>query len=126
MLAAAIAMPAAAGAVEYPWLTFKMADNTELSVASSNLTILYEDGSLKLKSANQERSIPVDELVSMRFTSESSAVAEIRDAKGGVMEFFTIDGVKAGEFASIEEASANLASGIYVAKTSTSSFKIIF
>ncbi len=48
--AAGLLIPSASYAADYPWLTFHLDDNTEVAVASENLTITYADGTLRVLS----------------------------------------------------------------------------
>lgn len=123
----ALISPAVVMAGDYAWLTFHLADDTELSVASENLSITYGDGELLLSSSSVNQTIPVANVRSMKFTSSSSGVELIGvDSAADVHEFFTISGSKAGRFSSLEAARESLPSGVYLVFTGGKTHKIIF
>ncbi len=122
----AFALPMMMAAADYPWLTFLMADNTELSVASDNLEINYSDGNLQLTSATVDQSIPVNQIKSMRFTTLSSAIDEIADDFTSPADYFTLSGVCVGRFATLDEARSSLPAGIYIGKSESKTLKVIF
>lgn len=113
-------------ATDYPWLTFVMRDNAEVSVAAENLSIEYKDFNLILKSATVEETIPVAQISTMRFTSIATAVNEIDGDRDGFTDFYTVSGLKVGSFESAEAARQNLPSGIYIGKNESKTFKVIF
>ncbi|MDE7096538.1 MAG: hypothetical protein K2O47_03500, partial [Muribaculaceae bacterium] len=106
-----------------PWLTFKMTDDTELSVASDNLTINYEDGYLHLLSTSAEQSIPVDQIKSMKFTQSPAAVINVTDSISGNAYYYNLSGIMVGHFSSVEDARKALPSGMYIVKTDSKTFK---
>ncbi|MDE6513065.1 MAG: hypothetical protein K2L05_02635 [Muribaculaceae bacterium] len=127
LLAAALTVSSAGFAAEYQWLTFRMADNTELSVAAENLAISYSGRELRLKSATVDRTLAVDAVKSMRFTSDPAAIDAPQGAtRAAAGDYFTAAGVKVGSFASADEARRTLPSGVYVVKTGNKTFKLIF
>lgn len=114
-------------AVEYPWLSFVMMDNTEISVAADNLSINYSDKTLTLKSATVDQSIAVDRIKSMQFRSDLSGIDGINiDGAEEPATYYNTSGIEVGSFASVEEARESLPAGIYIVKNSVKSFKIIF
>lgn len=126
LIAAALAFSMSAYAADYPWLTFKLADNSELSVASDNLEISYSDGNLTLSSPTVNQIIPVATIKSMQFTSQSSSVGDVAIAASGLSDYYSITGVKVGRFASVEEARKALPSGVYIRKSKDKTYKVIF
>ncbi|MDE6337839.1 MAG: hypothetical protein K2L34_14850 [Muribaculaceae bacterium] len=52
-VAAAVTAALSSYATEFPWLTFRLTDDTEMSVAAENLTLNYSEGNLMLKSATE-------------------------------------------------------------------------
>lgn len=127
LMGAALLLPIITFAGEYPWLTFSMADGTEMSVAADNLAINYDGGSLVLKSATVDQTIPVAQVESMQFTQQAAGLAGIMagDQHGDVV-YYTVSGVNAGAFASVDDARASLPSGVYVVKGSVKTVKVIF
>ena len=120
-------LPLTSFAVEYPWLSFVMTDNTEISVAADNLSINYSDNTLTLKSATVDQAIAVDKIKSMQFKSDLSGISELTtDSADGSATYYTTSGISVGSFASVEEARKSLPAGIYIVKNSVKSFKIIF
>ena len=122
-----LTVPAVLSAEVYPWLTFRMSDNTEISVPSPNLKIDYNDRVLHVSTPAVTTDISIDKVKSMQFTSSSSAVDKISDgSESGAMEFFNVSGVKTGSFGSLEEARKALPSGVYIIKNGEKSRKAIF
>ena len=126
ILAAGMVLPMTSFAAEYQWLTFRMSDNTEMSVAADNLSIDYCDANLHLKSATVDQTIPVAQIKTMRFTSSAAGINDVNIDRPEVADYFTAGGVKVGRFASVEEARNNLPSGVYVGKSEVKTFKVIF
>lgn len=113
-------------ASEFPWLTFRLADSSELSVAADNLELNYKDGNLLLKSGIVNQTIPVEQIKSMRFTLLPSAIDDISVEQSAVADYFTMSGAMVGRFKTIDEARKSLPSGIYIGKSESKTYKIIF
>lgn len=127
VIGAALMLPQLSNAEDYQWLTFTMTDNTEMSVAADNLSITYNEGSLKLKSATVDQAIAVAHIKSMRFTDTMGIHSISGNGDDACKsEFYNIDGVKAGEYSSVEEARESLPSGIYIVKNNNTTLKVIF
>lgn len=125
-VAAAMMLPFATFASDYPWLLFTMTDNTEIAVASDNLDISYQDGSLVLTSPTVSQTFETDLVRSMQFRKEWSGVDRISEAAPGRVDMVTLSGTPAGTFESVDEARATLPSGIYIATGEKGSIKVIF
>lgn len=126
ILLAALAWPMMAGAAEFQWLTFKMADGSEMSVAADGLAINYSEGSLLLKSATVDESIATANISSMRFTTEAAAVEGISDILSSQSEYFDLSGVRVGIFESLNEARKALPAGTYIMRSNNKTIKVIF
>lgn len=127
LFAAAALMASSAGfAAEYQWLTFRLADNSELSVAAENLEIVYGARELHLKSATVDQTIAVDGIKSMRFTATPAAIDAPQSPAQSPADYYTPAGVKAGSFSSVEEARRSLPSGVYIVKKGDRTVKLIF
>ena len=122
-MAIAFAIPLLAAGADYPWLTFRMADDTEISVAAENLNMKYLDGYLHLSSSNENRTIPVEQIKSMKFTSHSSGIKEIEDMESDA-DYYNLSGICVGRFSSVKEARKALTSGIYIVKSERKTFKV--
>lgn len=96
-------------------LVFKSATGESYSVDTRGLEMYFKDG--KLTFSNTELTIPVASLVSMEF-SDNSGVGETSsdsDSDGSV-EVFTVDGIRKGEFSSLQEANGALKKGLYIVR----------
>lgn len=113
-------------ASEYPWVSFRMKDASEVIVASDHLEMNYSDGSLMIKSNSGEQILEVDNISTMQFSSSPTGISELQAIVSERSEYFTLTGEFAGDFPSAEEAQASLGCGIYIVKNSKGSFKIIF
>lgn len=123
-IATSLALPFVAVAVDFPWLTFSLSDNTEMSVPSGNLFMSYKDGILLLSSDGLNESIPVENIKSMKFSTTSSGVNDILDNHNAEAEYYNLSGIKVGKFNSIDEARKALPAGIYIAKGKVKTFKV--
>lgn len=109
------------------WLTFRLKDNSEISVASQNLNIDYNNGVLLLSSPSVNQTLSINNVKSMRFTTSSAGINEvIGDFASGEIEFYNIGGALVGKFSSIENARKTLPAGIYIINNGEKSLKIIF
>ncbi|MDE5847908.1 MAG: hypothetical protein K2H71_11225 [Muribaculaceae bacterium] len=122
----ALVSPMLAAAADYPWLTFKMTDGSEISVASEGLAINYSDGNLLLKSTTVDQTIPSDQVKSMRFTTSIDAVDEMTDILSSEADYFDLSGIKTGRFSSSDEARNALPSGTYIVRSNKKTIKVIF
>lgn len=125
MIAMASVLMSTAFADGYETLVLKSTTGESYSVKTENLEIYFKDG--KLTFSNSELNLPVSSLVSMEFADKSggnSGVEEIAVALEGPVEIYTLDGVKAGEFSSLNDAYGSLQKGVYVVRHPNGSFKI--
>ena len=122
----ALVSPMLAAAADYPWLTFRMTDGSELSVAAEGLAINYADGNLLLKSTTVDQIIPSDQVKAMRFTTSTDAVDEMTDILSSEADYFDLSGIKVGRFSSSDEARNVLPSGTYIVRSNKKTIKVIF
>lgn len=122
----ALVSPMLAAAADYPWLTFRMTDGSELSVAAEGLAINYADGNLLLKSTTVDQTIPSDQVKAMRFTTSTDAVDEMTDILSSEADYFDLSGIKVGRFSSSDEARNVLPSGTYIVRSNKKTIKVIF
>ena len=126
-VATAMSLPMVLQAANYNWLTFRMTDGTEISVAADNLEADYAAGYLHLSSNTVNQTFKASDIKSMRFTEENAAGIDGIDADGDTTaDYYTVTGVKAGRFRSPDAARETLGSGTYIAKSKTKTFKVIF
>lgn len=112
-------MMSVAHAGGFKTLVLKSANGESYSVAAQGLEIYYNDGNLTFN--NDKRSFPVASLLTMEFSDNpgnSSAVTGILPDSAAHVAVFTLDGINAGEFASLPEACKSLAPGMYVVRLS--------
>lgn len=126
LILAVLAFPMMAAAADYPWLTFSMADGTEMSVAAEGLAINYSEGNITLKSATVDQTLATDLVKSMRFTTSAAAVEGITDLMDQEADYFDLSGKKSGRFTSSDEARKALPSGTYIVRSNDKSLKVIF
>ncbi len=125
--ASLLAMPAVMSAEPASWLTFRMTDQSEISVPSENLTMNYSDRVLHVVTPTVNTDLALENILSMQFTSTPTAVENISDGNlSGVKEFVTLSGMKVGEFATYDEARKTLPSGVYIVKNGDKTLKVIF
>lgn len=126
LILAALASPMMAAAADYPWLTFRMTDGTEMSVAADGLTINYSDGNLLLKSATVDHILATDQVQSMMFTTIAAKVDGIADILSAEAEYFDLSGKNVGRFNTSDEARKVLPSGTYIVRSKENTIKVIF
>lgn len=126
LLTASFAIPMMAMGADYPWLTFKMADGNEMSVASEGLTINYIDGYLQLKSTTVDQSILCEEVKSMKFSATPVSVDGISDILSSEAEYFDLSGKNMGIFTTVDDARKDLPSGTYIVRSKDKTIKLIF
>ncbi|MDE7377440.1 MAG: hypothetical protein K2N13_00575 [Paraprevotella sp.] len=126
LIVAFLILPLTSFASDFPWLTFLLSDNSELSVAADNLELNYNNGNLHLTSNTVDLEIPVSQIRSMRFTSLASNIGDINAMRPVPVELYTVAGTKVGRFTSIDEARKALPSDVYIGKSETKTYKIIF
>lgn len=103
-------------------LVFKSATGESYSVKTEGLEIYFNDG--KLTFSNDNLVIPVASLVSMEFSDNSGVERILSDATGPVT-VLSVDGIRIGEFSSLQEAYGGLKPGVYVVRHSNGkNFKI--
>lgn len=117
-------LPALTFALDYPWLTFRMTDNTEISVDAENLAITFKDGNLLLSSSTVDQTIPANQIKSMRFTATSAGVDDIADIQSTAGVYYNLSGIKVGKFNSVEEARKELSPGVYIVKGNLKTYKV--
>lgn len=113
-------------AAEFQWLTFKLSDSTELSVAAKDLSMNYSDGNLQITSGQVNQTLPVNTIKSMRFTTEATGIESIIPAANQTASYFNMDGINVGTFKSIDDAQKVLPSGCYIGVNESGTFKVIF
>lgn len=110
----------------FEWLTFTLADGSEVAVAAENLLINYGDGVLNLSSPSVNTSFEIANLRSMRFTSDASGIFITESGLAGIAEYFTVAGVSAGFFESADDARSTLPGGVYIVRRDNKSWKVLF
>lgn len=103
-------------------LVFKTIKGESYFVETQGLEIYFKDGTLTFN--NNEHNLPVDSLSSMEFSDNSGVEGILSESVGSVV-IYSVDGIRKGEFPTIQEACSNLKPGIYVVRNSNGgSFKI--
>ncbi len=113
-------------AEDFRWLTFSLADGSDVAVAAENLDMTYSEGVLSLTSPSVNTTFQIENIKSMRFTSDASGITTLQSDLAGKAEYFTVAGVSAGVFESIDDARCALPSGVYVAVSGDKCVKVIF
>ncbi|MBD5253042.1 MAG: hypothetical protein HDR83_05340 [Bacteroides sp.] len=126
LIASAMSAVSFAQGDAFEWLTFSLTDGSEVAVAAENLSLNFSDGVLRLSSASVDTSFDVANLRSMRFTSDASGIADVEALPAARAEYFTVAGVSAGVFDSVDDARAALTSGMYIARSESRSWKVMF
>lgn len=112
---------------QYSSLVFTTDKGEELAIPVKDLVIKIDGDLLIAQSENNKLEIPTKSLTMMAFgDADNTGVAEIPQAVGGPVEFFTLDGKSAGCFNSFEEARTSLENNVYVVKLADGSFLKVY
>ena len=101
---------------EYPFMAFRTVDGDEHTISTTGLEISLGDGVLTATAADEKVQIPLASLASMQFTDKGAKAGSITADADAAVEVFGTDGIPAGKFASVKEATRALRAGIYVFK----------
>lgn len=88
-----------------------VSDGLVMTVDGDNFVATPQEGSALV--------IPLNTLVGMQFSWNSTEVISILGNSSDSFELYGLDGVKAGSFTSLDEAAAVLTPGLYVMKNET-------
>lgn len=114
---------------DYPYMTIRQTDGTEISVGSDGLRFnIDEDGYLVVNSTDGTMKLPLTGLASMEFTEQPAGVytAGMEMLPDGPVKVFSTSGVALGSFDSPEEARCALSEpGVYIIKSNTGTCKIV-
>lgn len=144
ILTGVLVLAAAAASAQSPTFRFVTAQGETTVVASENLVITFEDGTLVASNGSQTITLPVTNLVSMNFSDEEVSGGETPDPDpvdpdpdepeqdsiqeimaSGECALYSVDGKEQGKFASLEAARKALKPGIYVIKSNGACHKIV-
>lgn len=114
-------------AAEYDWLTFTLDDNTEVSVATDGLQLVYSDGKLRVFSSTVDETFALSSLSSMRFTAQPTGISQIEtDDAHSPLLLYSIQGQFLGSFSSMNQIRAGVSSGVYIIQQGSATHKVIF
>ena len=125
-LAAACTTATAVRADDYPYLTFESGDGTQISFASSALSITYSDGKLTVNDGTNSQVLEAADLSRMFFSSsEANAISGVAPADGeGSWKAYSLAGIHLGDFTGKASLEEQLPAGVYIVKTKSQTFKI--
>lgn len=104
-------------AAEYQTMVFSTTSGAEHSIPASGLKINFSEGNMIAVSGNQQITLPVSTLSTMKFTGISSAMNSLSSDTEGVVTVCNIQGLEMGKFNKSSDATASLPAGIYIFKT---------
>lgn len=118
LLAISVVLLSAASAMaEYNYLELRSTDGLSQTIETSGLVIVKDGDNLTAtNTAGSSLTVELSSLDFMQF-SDSSEVKVILTGNGP-LDVFTLEGVKAGRFDSLEECMDELAPGVYIVKDS--------
>lgn len=115
----------AASAYDYPYMAFRTVAGDVQTVAVESLTMTFEDGRLVAHNAETEVGFVLDNLDAMFFASEPSSITEINGDAAGVVDVYTVLGVRIGRYESMSQAKNLLHKGLYLIKQNGVTRKIV-
>lgn len=113
-------------ALDFPWLSFKMKDASVVTVAADKLVMNYSDGKLSLTSGNVNETLSVSDISSMNFSDQPAGIEDVNMVLSEQATYYNLGGIEVGKCSTVDDARRALPSGIYVARTATKTFKVIF
>lgn len=115
-----------ASAYDYPFMLFTAADGSQKTIRTENLSIRIADGKIVADNGTENLSLDLLSCSKMKFATDTQGVGLTgADAASEPVEVYTLAGVHAGTFDSIEKASASLSAGIYLVNQGSETRKII-
>ncbi|MBR1725929.1 MAG: hypothetical protein IJ724_04650 [Muribaculaceae bacterium] len=96
LLTLSLSFLASRAAYDYPFLAFVDASGTVQSFDVTSLAMTYSDGVLTVTNASESKTLNVNELVKMYF-STSSSISDLLQADAAV-EVYTIEGHYLGKY----------------------------
>lgn len=106
----------------FPFLTFEQTNGTLTTIASTGVTITFNNGNLVATQDGKTTTIALADLNKMYF-AETSAVRNLEVDNDSQCHVYSVDGRKIGTFKSITEAQATLKQGIYIVKENGRTYK---
>ncbi len=116
-----------AEAYDYGYLVVQTASGSTASIATENLVLTVQDGTLVVKNSSTSTTYTLTDLSKMYFSSSSDATG-IAEAYAGVdekVDIYSSAGIFVGSFSSLDAARENLAKGVYIVKSKLSTTKIV-
>lgn len=109
----------------YDFLVVELSSGKQVSFASAGLTLTYSETAMTVTPASGNAStFTLTDLSKMYFSSASTGIEKIHAVNDGPVKIFSVDGVQAGTFESLEAARKRLAKGTYVVKSQSGNIKI--
>lgn len=121
----AMALPLAASADEYAYLSFETSDGSLEAVSVESLSMTFSGSKLIVENADGTKDFSVADLGRMFFSATPTGITDVKTAANGDMEVYTASGVFVGRFAAGEDLSSILKSGLYIIKDNSNTTKIM-
>ena len=123
---AAVLLLSATSAFALPYMCFYTSgSDTPAAIGTVGLSIDVNDTELTAaNTAGEKLTFPLNTLTAMEFSWDTLSVGALPSA-AEPCTVYTLDGLRAGEFTSLEQALAELPAGLYVINTNGKSVKIL-
>lgn len=121
----AIALPFAASADEYAYLSFETSDGSLESVSIESLSMTFSDNRLIVENVDGKKEFSVADLGRMFFSATPSGITDVKTAANGYRDVYTVSGMFVGRFAAGEDLKSELKSGLYIIKDNSNTTKIM-
>lgn len=114
----------------YPYLLFKKADGTAVSVASASVEMTVSDGNLVVSDGVTMQTICLADLKSMAFSADGATAIEgtLSDVSSGSddkVSIYTTSGVHVGDYGQLSEFTVVASKGVYVVKSKNKTYKTV-
>ena len=117
----------AAYADDYPYLVLRTADGNQVAMDVASLKFTFSDGQLLAVNEAGSQTFTLSSLSTMWFAQTDATGLEAVDAAGtgnGVVEAFSLQGVRLGQFASVQAMRKALPEGVYIVKSNGQARKV--
>lgn len=99
----------------YKSMEFRLTDGSTCNIGAEGLVITVSDGKIiAINEAKETLELASSDLSSMQFSDTETEVDKIFDFSDTNLTVYHLNGVEAGHFTSIKDASENLPAGVYV------------
>ncbi len=121
----AVALPFAASADEYAYLSFETSDGSLESVSIESLSMTFSDNRLIVENVDGRKEFSVADLGRMFFSATASGITDVKAVASADRDVYTASGMFVGRYAAGTDLKSILKSGLYIIKDNSNTTKIM-